>query len=160
MCCVMITKTIVINPIAYVKNSRNDFEDIDWDDYISEIELVDSYSEDAFEGIKDFSHIEIIFYFDRMDHKVANELSHPRNNDEYPLLGIFAQRKAARPNHIGATIAKLIKREGNKLIVTNLDALNGTPVLDIKPIMKEFLPQEEVTQPGWSTDLMKGYWKR
>lgn len=94
-----------------------------------------------------------------MDHRVADELSHPRNNPDFPLLGIFSQRKAARPNHLGATVAKLIKREGKKLYVINFDALNGTPVLDIKPAMIEFLPQGAITQPEWSTNLMKGYWR-
>jgi len=59
---------------------------------------------------------------------------------------------------LGATIVKIIKREGSQLFVQGLDAIDGTPVLDIKPVMKEFLPREEVRQPEWATELMKNYW--
>jgi tRNA (Thr-GGU) A37 N-methylase len=59
---------------------------------------------------------------------------------------------------LGATIVKVIKRDGNQLFVQGLDAIDGTPVLDIKPVMKEFLPCEEVRQPKWATELMKNYW--
>jgi tRNA (adenine37-N6)-methyltransferase len=74
-------------------------------------------------------------------------------------VGIFAQRKKDRPNAIGLTIAELIKHEGNKIWVKNLDAIDGTPVLDIKPVMKEFLPAADVIQPPWAGELMKDYWK-
>lgn len=83
---------------------------------------------------------------------------HPRDNTNYPKVGIFAQRKKDRPNHIGATIVNLVSRAGRKLIVKNLDAINGTPIIDIKPVFKEYLPEGDVKQPKWSTDLMKNYW--
>jgi tRNA (Thr-GGU) A37 N-methylase len=60
---------------------------------------------------------------------------------------------------LGATIVKIIKREGVQLFVKGLDAIDGTPVLDIKPVMKEFLPRGEVSQPDWATELMKNYWE-
>ena len=74
-------------------------------------------------------------------------------------MGIYAQRKRDRPNAIGITIAELVKREGNKIWVKYLDAIDGTPILDIKPVMKEFLPTKEIKQPKWSVELMKEYWK-
>ena len=52
----------------------------------------------------------------------------------------------------------MIKREGKSIIVEGLDAIDGTPILDIKPIMKEFMPKENL-QPKWVTDIMKQYWK-
>ncbi|MEJ2664769.1 MAG: TrmO family methyltransferase, partial [Spirochaetia bacterium] len=73
-------------------------------------------------------------------------------------VGIFSQRKKDRPNHIGTTSVELVRREGRTLIVKNLDAINGTPVLDIKPVFREFLPRGEIRQPEWSKILMKNYW--
>ncbi|MED2635235.1 TrmO family methyltransferase, partial [Bacillus thuringiensis] len=80
-------------------------------------------------------------------------------NKDYPEVGIFAQRGKNRPNRIGVTIVKVIKREGKSIIVEGLDAIDGTPILDIKPIMKEFMPKEEIHQPKWATDIMRQYWK-
>ncbi len=84
---------------------------------------------------------------------------HPRNNEEYPKVGIFAQRGKNCPNRLGATIVKVVRREGKCLVVQGLDAIDGTLILDMKPVMKEFLPKEEIKQPDWATDLMKNYWK-
>ena len=83
---------------------------------------------------------------------------HPRENMDWPKVGLFAQRNKDRPNHIGSTIVRIIKREGRSLFVQGLDAVDGTPVLDIKPVMVEFLPREAVIQPEWSHELMKDYW--
>jgi tRNA-Thr(GGU) m(6)t(6)A37 methyltransferase TsaA len=151
-------KTITLSPIAYVKNTRKNMEDDFWGNVTSEITLVDELPEECLEGIETFSHLEIIYYFD----KSAKELkgaAHPRENKNWPIVGIFAQRKKDRPNHIGTTIVELVSHKGKTLIVKNLDADDGTPVLDIKPVVKEFLPFSKVTQPTWITELMKDYWK-
>ena len=73
-------------------------------------------------------------------------------------MGIFAQRGSARPNRVGATIVRIVGREGRALQVAGLDAADGTPVLDIKPMMREFLPREPVRQPSWASELMAEYW--
>ncbi len=83
---------------------------------------------------------------------------HPRGNKDWPEVGIFAQRNKDRPNHIGLTVVNVVKREGRSLFVQGLDAVNGTPVLDIKPVFTEFLPRGPIRQPGWSHELMKKYW--
>ena len=132
-----------------------------WGNVISEIIIYDKFPEECLDGIDTFSHLEIIFYFDKADYnKTVDGAAHPRGNKDWPSVGIFAQRKKDRPNHIGTTIVKLISRKGRVLIVQGLDADNDTPILDIKPVAKEFLPQEEVTQPVWMTELMKDYWKQ
>ncbi|MFN3492293.1 MAG: TrmO family methyltransferase, partial [Anaerolineales bacterium] len=77
-----------------------------------------------------------------------------------PQVGIFAQRGKNRPNRIGSTIVRIMKREGRQLHVKGLDAIDGTPILDIKPAMKEFLPREEIKQPEWASELMKNYWEK
>ncbi|MGG2092379.1 tRNA (N6-threonylcarbamoyladenosine(37)-N6)-methyltransferase TrmO [Bacillus sp. S13(2024)] len=149
-----------LQPIAFVHNERIAVEDDLWGEIESVIELTDAYKEESLQEIEQFSHIEVIFYFDRVtDDNIQYTARHPRNNEEYPKVGIFAQRGKNRPNKLGATIVKVVRREGKKLVVQGLDAIDGTPILDMKPVMKEFLPREEIKQPDWATDLMKNYWK-
>lgn len=149
---------IIVQPVALVKNSRTDTADDFWGNVISEIELLPHIPEKAFEGIDAFSHLEIIFHFNKADPSEAVYFSHPRGNSNWPEVGIYAQRKSNRPNGIGATIVQLIKREGNTIWVKKLDAIDGTPVIDIKPVLKEFLPQVRLRQPAWSRELMQYYW--
>jgi len=150
-----------IEPIAFVKNNRKKVEDDLWGDVISEIIISDKISEESLKGIQEFSHLEIIFYFHLADLSKINTLAtHPRENKKFPKIGIFAQRKKARPNLLGSTIVKLIKSKKNVLIVSGLDAVDGTPVVDIKPVLKEFLPVDKIKQPLWSTELMKNYWTK
>ncbi len=150
--------SISLNPVAIVKNSRKDLSDDFWGAVVSEIELMPEIPADAFNGIDEFSHLEIIFHFDKADKSKIVFSGHPRGNKDWPNVGIFAQRKKDRPNAIGLTIVELVKREGNTIWVKYLDAIDGTPILDIKPVMKEFLPSAEIKQPKWSTELMKDYW--
>ncbi|MFJ8103315.1 tRNA (N6-threonylcarbamoyladenosine(37)-N6)-methyltransferase TrmO [Lysinibacillus sp. NPDC096212] len=148
-----------IKPIAVVSNSRKMIEDDNWGDVISIIELTKDMHESSLKGIDDFSHLEIIFYFDKVaDEKIQYEARHPRNNKDYPEVGIFAQRGKNRPNKIGVTGVELLELKGRTLIVKGLDAIDGTPIIDIKPVMKEFLPKGEIKQPRWANDLMKNYW--
>ena len=149
---------IILQPVAFVKNTRTDLSDDYWGSIISEIELTENIPADAFNGIDEFSHLEVIFYFNRADKSKVVYKFPPRGNMNWPEVGIFAQRKRDRPNSIGLTIVELIKREGNKIWVKYLDAIDGTPILDIKPVMKEFLPKNEIKQPAWSVELMKEYW--
>lgn len=152
--------SFLLKPIAFVNNERHFGEDDNWGEVISEITLVDLFPDECLNGIENFSHLEIIFYFHLLDDAdVVIDLRHPRNNTKYPLTGIFAQRGRSRPNKLGATIVQLIGRNKRSVIVKGLDAINGTPVIDIKPVMKEFLPGVDVKQPSWSSELMKNYWK-
>jgi len=87
-------------------------------------------------------------------------LSIAAHREDWPLVGIFAQRGKNRPNRIGLTTCAILKVEGTRLHVRGLDAIDGTPVLDIKPVMREFLPRGEVRQPEWASELMAEYWTR
>ena len=73
-------------------------------------------------------------------------------------MGIFAQRAKDRPNRLGVSVAELLAVEGTALTVRGLDAVAGTPVLDIKPVLAEFTPRGELRQPAWSHQLMLRYW--
>jgi tRNA-Thr(GGU) m(6)t(6)A37 methyltransferase TsaA len=149
-----------ISPIATVINTRKELADDFWGELVSEIRLNEDIPESALDGIESFSHLEIIYVFHKALHaSVVTGSEHPRENKSWPKVGIFAQRKKNRPNLLGATICRIVKREGRSVFVQMLDAIDGTPVADIKPVMKEFLPQTPVTQPVWSTELMNNYWK-
>jgi tRNA-Thr(GGU) m(6)t(6)A37 methyltransferase TsaA len=137
-------------------------EDDNWDTETAWVELnKDNFSPEALKGLDAFSHAEIIFYMDKVDPKKVEKMArHPRNNEEWPKVGIFAQRGKNRPNQIGATICEIIKIEDGSLYVKGLDAIDGTPVLDIKPWVKEFAPRGNHRQPQWITELMEGYWQK
>jgi tRNA-Thr(GGU) m(6)t(6)A37 methyltransferase TsaA len=151
---------IELKPVGFVKNSRKEISDDFWGNVVSEIHLTGEFTPDALKGITEFSHAEIIFYFDKADEsKVNRGVRHPRDNANWPEVGIFAMRAKDRPNHLGHTIVKILNSEGNVLKVQGLDAIDNTPIIDIKPVLKEFLPREEVIQPGWASELMKDYWK-
>jgi len=144
-----------------VQPSRKTAEDDYWGGDEARIVLDERVGEDALRGIEDFSHAEIIFCFDRVEEaKILTGARYPRNNPDWPAVGIFAQRGKNRPNRIGSTICRILRREGCVLTVAELDAIDGTPVLDIKPVMQEFLPREQIRQPLRSRELMRLYWNK
>ncbi len=151
--------SIQFTPIAHVHNSRKSATDDFWGTIISEIELAENIPTESLIGISAFSHLEILFYFDKIDFNKIKFSGHPRGNPDFPKVGIFAQRKKERPNAIGLCTVELIEHSGRILKVKNLDAINGTPILDIKPVFREFLPNAEICQPKWVSELMKAYWK-
>ena len=153
--------TIVLAPIGTVRSSRRERTDDDWDREEARIELAERFPEEALDGIEEFSHAEIIFYFDRLDPAtIESGARYPRHNRAWPKVGIFVQRASARPNRLGATIVRVLRRTGRTLHVAGLDAIDGTPVVDIKPVLAEFLPREPVRQPEWSRELMRDYWRK
>jgi tRNA (adenine37-N6)-methyltransferase len=149
---------IRLKPIAFVRNSRTEPIDDHWHSVISEIELADHIPTEAFQNISDFSHLEIIYYFDQVKDEHVVYAGRPRGNPNYPLTGIFAQRKKDRPNKLGLTTVELLAHNGRTLTVKFLDAIDGTPILDIKPVFNEFQVKTEIKQPSWVADLMRNYW--
>ncbi len=151
---------ITLEPIGYVRARRSTLEDDYWGNAEALIELAEHLPPDSLVGLETFSHAEIIFYFDQVDAaKIVVGARHPRNNPDWPKVGIFAQRGKNRPNQLGLTTVRILGVEGRHLRVAELDAVDGTPVLDIKPVMKEFLPRTPVQQPDWSHELMRAYWE-
>ena len=145
--------------VGIVHSSRSDVVDDDWDKETVHVELDASFPEDALKGLEEFSHVEILFVMDQVDPaKIVSGARHPRNNTAWPAVGIFAQRAKNRPNAIGATICRVLRVQGRTLHVQGLDAVDGSPVLDIKPWVKEFGPRGNVSQPSWITELMERYW--
>jgi tRNA-Thr(GGU) m(6)t(6)A37 methyltransferase TsaA len=149
-----------VEPIGVLHSSRKDLTDDFWGKVDVEIVLADHLPEAAFAGLGDSSHVEVIFLMDRVDPaKVEIGARHPRERMDWPLVGIFAQRGKARPNRLGLTRGTIIKVEGRVLTVRGIDAIDGTPVLDIKPWMDEFAPIGATRQPAWATELMADYYK-
>jgi tRNA-Thr(GGU) m(6)t(6)A37 methyltransferase TsaA len=152
---------IVLQPVAQVRGGRAQPEDDSWDCEVAEIVLTPRFGPEALTGLSDFSHIEVIFHFNQVpEGEIHIGARHPRGRTDWPAVGIFAQRGRNRPNRIGASICQLLSVEGTRLKVRGLDAVDGTPVLDIKPVMKGFLPRGEIREPGWVSELMKDYWVR
>jgi tRNA-Thr(GGU) m(6)t(6)A37 methyltransferase TsaA len=153
--------SITVRPVAFVRNERKDLSDDDWGAVASIVELAPELDPESLAGIEAFSHVEVVFFFDRVgEHEIEFKSRHPRGNTAWPKVGVFAQRGKNRPNRIGSSIARVERRDGRSLHVMGLDAIDGTPVLDLKPVMKEFLPRGSVRQPSWSDELMKDYWEK
>lgn len=151
--------TITLEQIAVVHSPRTGRSDDFWGSVESTIELDERFSPEALAGLHEFSHIEVVFLLHEIEKsEIEHTARRPRNNPAWPNLGIFAQRGARRPNRIGVSRCTLLRVEGRTLYVRALDAVDGTPVLDIKPYMREFGPIGEVRQPQWAAEVMERYY--
>jgi tRNA-Thr(GGU) m(6)t(6)A37 methyltransferase TsaA len=152
---------IELRPVAHVRCERGAAVDDFWGGEQARVELAAHVDASALDGIDAFSHVEIVYHFHGVDpRRIEARARHPRDNASWPKVGIFAQRAKNRPNRLGTCIARLLRRDPRALVVAELDAIDGTPVVDIKPVMREFLPRESVRQPDWARELMRDYWKR
>lgn len=145
-------------PIGVVRSSRTAADDDAWDAETSTIDLLPPFDERALRGLDDFSHCIVVYVFDRAGWDESRVLRHPRGNPEWPEVGIFAQRAKDRPNRLGVSTCRVLGVEGTRLRVAGLDAIDGTPVVDIKPHMDEFGPRGSTHQPAWAHELMRDYW--
>lgn len=152
---------LVVQPIGRVVGGRNEAIDDGWGEVAATIELdPDALEVDATDGLADFSHVEVVFCFDRVDEDaVCRGSRHPRGRTEWPSVGILAQRAKDRPNRIGTTVCRITGVGPHRIDVVGLDAVDGTPVLDVKPYLAEFGPRGAVRQPIWCSELMADYWE-
>jgi tRNA (adenine37-N6)-methyltransferase len=150
----------VVSPIGSVVSPRAGRADDQWGGVESIIRLdATRFTADALAGLDAFSHIEVVFLFDRFEEsRVVTGARHPRGNQAWPKVGIFAQRASSRPNRLGLTTCELVGVDGLDVRVRGLDAIDETPVLDIKPYVREFRPRSAVRQPAWISELMADYW--
>jgi len=147
-----------VRPIGVVNSDRSEPVDDGWDRILATITLHPPFDADSILGLDAFSHLEVVYLFDRVEpDDVTTGARVPRGNPEWPAVGIFAQRAKNRPNRLGVSTCELVGVSGSALSVRGLDAIDGTPVLDIKPFMAEFGPRTPVRQPAWSHELMSGY---
>lgn len=152
--------SIELIPVGVVRSPRAEAVDDYWGKVVSTIEIDgERFSEEALRGLDSFSHLEIVYFFHLVPvEKIETTARHPRNRMDWPKVGIFAQRGKNRPNRIGVSVCRLVKVEGLKITVEGLDAIDGTPVLDVKPYIREFGPRGDVRQPDWATELMTEYY--
>jgi tRNA-Thr(GGU) m(6)t(6)A37 methyltransferase TsaA len=150
---------VTMRPIGAVHGGRAEPIDDDWGGIESTIVLDDRFPPDSLDGLDGFSHVEVVFVFHRVDDAdVVTGARHPRGNTDWPKVGIFAQRARMRPNRIGVTRCELVGVVGRRVHVRGLDAMDGTPVLDLKPHMTGFDARGTVREPAWATELMRDYW--
>jgi tRNA (adenine37-N6)-methyltransferase len=140
-------KKLTVTPIGHVRNTATpDTHSEDFRHLVSEIVVDEKYA-DGLMDIEENERLTIVFLFDRNGGEYRLRL-HPRGDETRPITGVFNTRSQFRPCPIGVTVTKLMARKGNTLVVEGLDALDGTPVLDIKPFVRTFDTGEENDDPG------------
>ncbi|MDX8031330.1 SAM-dependent methyltransferase [Lentzea sp. BCCO 10_0856] len=151
---------MTLHPVGSVVGGRAESFDDDWNTEQALIRLDgDRFGPEALAGLDAFSHLEIVFRFHLVDPStITTTARRPRGNPDWPEVGIFAQRGRNRPNLLGVSRCRLLAVRGLDLHVRGLDAVDGSPVLDIKPYMAEFGPQGATVQPDWTTELMRAYY--
>ncbi|MEO3752678.1 SAM-dependent methyltransferase [Streptomyces sp. B6B3] len=149
-----------VESVGIVVGGRAEAHDDDWGAERAIVRLdADAFGAEALAGLAEFSHIEVVYAFHLVaPHDVLTGARRPRDNPAWPAVGIFAQRGKARPNRLGVSRCRVRSVDGLDVHVAGLDAIDGTPVLDIKPYMAEFGPLGEVRQPEWATELMRDYY--
>ena len=151
---------IIVEAVGTVIGGRTEAFDDDWNTEQAVIRLdATRYEPGSVAGLDTFSHVEVVFQFHRVDPaSVHTSARRPRGNPDWPEVGIFAQRGKNRPNRLGVSRCRLLAVDGLDLHVRGLDAIDGSPVLDVKPYMAEFGPQGEKVQQAWATELMRAYY--
>ena len=141
---------MTLKAIGIVRNGIKQPLRRDWGKIISDI-VVDSSLTEALDGLDEFSHIVVIYWM----HQVAGQPPtkvHPMGRGELPLVGLFATRSPNRPNPVGKATVRLLQRQDNILKVEGLDALDGTPVIDIKPYIPGYDSATNAKVPSWITN--------
>ena len=155
-------ENIVLKPIGIVRSPIKEVADDCWGGVLAEIELDPHlFGPECTLGLDQYSHVEVVFVLDKISQdEIEKGARHPRGRTDWPKMGIFAQRSKGRPNRIGITVCKLESVDGLHIRVRELDAVDGTPVLDVKPYLKGFAPRGEVLEPAWAAELMAGYFRK
>jgi len=144
----------MIEFIGTVKSTRANKDEANWNEVISEI-FVDKEFQDGLIGLDGFSHIVVIYHLNEAEFiKEKHLVRRPQERDDMPNVGIFAQRSKNRPNTIGVASVKLLSIEQNVVKVQGFDAINGTPVFDIKPYYPVYDLVENAVVPEWVNTLM------
>lgn len=146
---------IILHPIGWVSHTAGSSGEGSRASLISEIILAEDIPTETFDKIGDFSHLHILFYFDRLSAEDISWSGHPRNDNRFPVVGIFSHCSPRRPNHLGLTTVELLEHTGRMIKVKGLDAFDGTPVVDIKPVFREDHEAVSIRQPSWADEIGK-----
>ena len=145
-----------MTPIGFVRSSRALAVDDDWNNETSTIDLIAPFDARALQGLQEFSHAVIVFAFDKASWDDLRMARHPRGNEAWPEVGIFAQRAKDRPNRIGVSTCRILGVEGATVRLQGLDAIDGTPLLDIKPTRRNSVPVALWRNPVGRANSCKG----
>lgn len=146
-------REITLRPIGTIRNGHTEKPGVSWDKVVSKIVIDETYAE-ALDGVEEFSHIHVLFWLDQVEDERGSKMKvHPQRREDLPEVGVFATRTMFRPNPIGLTSVRLLGREKNVLRVLGLDALDGTPLLDLKPYIPRGDLWPEASGPAWLARL-------
>ena len=150
---------IQVPALGVVACERRVVKDDFWGDVLSRVQLT-GCSPGAFDGLEAFSHVSVLFHMDQVKpEKVIYDARHPRNDENLPKMGILAQRGKNRPNAIGLSPAEVVKVTDDSLYLRGLDAVHGTPVVGVAPMLRDLEPNnDEVVEPDWLQPLMQDYY--
>ena len=139
-----------LKAIGIVRNEIKQPSLRDFEKVISEI-VFDSSLTEALDDLDDFSHIIVLYWMHQATSQPPVKV-HPQGKSELPLVGLFATRSPNRPNPVGKATVRLVERRGNILKVEGLDAIDGTPVIDIKPYLPGYDSVTNAKVPQWITN--------
>jgi tRNA-Thr(GGU) m(6)t(6)A37 methyltransferase TsaA len=150
----------IMRPVGFIRGGRPEDTKDHWGGNRVRVELdQDRFGPEALAGLDELSHVEVLFYFHlHADEPTETGARHPRDRLDWPKVGIFAQRGRMRPNRIGVTVCRVLAVKGLDLEVEGLDAVDGTPVLDIKPVWSGNAPRGPFREPSWAREIMEDYW--
>ncbi|MFF3015541.1 SAM-dependent methyltransferase [Streptomyces sp. NPDC057939] len=152
------TQSLEITSIGTVVGGRVDPPDDHWGGQAI-IRLNPGFPVEVVQGLEEFSHLLVVWHFHRASpDDVALHARSPRNNPAWPPTGTFVHRNHRRPNQLAQSFPRLVKIDGLDLHVTDLDAIDGTPVYDIAPYFLEMGPRGEVRAPSWPAEMLADYW--
>jgi len=147
-----------VRAIAFIHNDRSEALDDNWDDIVSTVELAGDVPAESLRGLEEFSHVEIVFFADWAEDVPPGPWHrHPRGNRKWPDVGIFAQRNKDRPNRLLLSTVAIDSIGERSFSVRGLDGIDGTPVLDIKPVFRWSVPRGELRAAAWSDELGQDY---
>lgn len=144
------SEALKIKVIGVVRNNVRESIFGGWKEVISNLEIYDDFI-DGLSGLEDYSHVTVIYWMNAVD---SCTLTHrPQGKKDVPEVGIFACRCPTRPNPLGISTAKLLRKDKKSLSVKGLDALDGTPIIDIKPYTPQYDLYSDVVIPEWVNKL-------
>jgi tRNA-Thr(GGU) m(6)t(6)A37 methyltransferase TsaA len=154
------TEKIVLKPIGVIHTTASDKQVKEEPRNVEATVEVFADFEDALEGLDGYSHLFILSYLNKLRPEQVGPLKvKPKRAvkrgfklEELPTLGVFALDSPTRPNPIGLTLVRLIRRQGRKLFVAGIDLFDGTPVVDIKPYQPDY--QVDCAMPDWYLKIM------
>lgn len=145
-----------VTSVGQVIGGLSDPDDGEWEQTTAVIRLDGTqFTTDVVAGLEDFTHLEVVYVFDQVDPAmVVTTADRPHGREDWPLVGVFAHRCRARPNRIGVSRCRIMSIDGLDVKVAGLDAIHGTPILDLKPWVEEYGPVGDTRQPEWALELM------